>query len=97
VLIEIFRNDWRELLGEDSNVQVNFSVTYLGIIRALHKHERGQIEFFLVIRDSIKVYIRDDEEKLSYKRALSRGSSVGRKAKDPESAGPLIWIQGHGK
>jgi len=60
---EIFRNDWKELLGEDSIVQVNFSITYPGIVRAWHMHERGQVDYFLVTRGSIKVCAYDDDEK----------------------------------
>jgi len=41
IFTEIMRSDWKELLGEDSIVQANLSVTYPGIVRAWHKHERG--------------------------------------------------------
>ena len=62
IITEILRSDWKELLGEDSIVQANFSVTYPGIIRAWHRHERGQVDYFLVVRGSIKVCAYDDEE-----------------------------------
>jgi len=58
---EIYRADWKELLGEDIIVQVNLSVTYPGIVRAWHKHVRGQVDYFFVISGSIKVCIFDDE------------------------------------
>ena len=58
---EIMRSDWRELLGDDTIVQVNFSVTYPGIIRAWHRHLRGQVDYFFVIKGSIKVCAYDEE------------------------------------
>ena len=63
IFTEIFRSDWKELLGGDTIVQANFSITYPGIIRAWHKHERGQVDYFLVVRGSIKVCAYDDDEK----------------------------------
>jgi dTDP-4-dehydrorhamnose 3,5-epimerase len=46
VFTEIMRADWGELLGEDNIVQANFSVTYPGIVRAWHRHVRGQADYF---------------------------------------------------
>jgi dTDP-4-dehydrorhamnose 3,5-epimerase len=43
---EIFRNDWKELIGNEEIVQANLSVSYPGMIRAWHKHEQGQIDHF---------------------------------------------------
>jgi dTDP-4-dehydrorhamnose 3,5-epimerase len=54
--------DWRELLREDNIVQANLSITYPGIIRAWHTHVRGQTDYFLVLRGSIKVCAYNDEE-----------------------------------
>ena len=62
IFTEIMRADWREMLNEDSIVQANFSVTYPGIIRAWHRHVRGQTDYFLVLSGSIKVCAYDDGE-----------------------------------
>jgi dTDP-4-dehydrorhamnose 3,5-epimerase len=57
---EIFRKDWKELLGEDDIVQTNLSTTYPNIVRAWHKHERGQIDNFVAIRGAIKICAFDE-------------------------------------
>ena len=57
---ELARSDWRDLFGEDSIVQVNLSVTHPGIVRAWHRHLRGQVDYFLVLRGAAKVCAFDD-------------------------------------
>jgi len=52
---EIFRKDWKELFGEEEIVQANLSITYPYVVRAWHKHERGQIDNFVVIRGALKI------------------------------------------
>jgi len=58
---EIMRVDWRDLLGEDKIVQANFSVTYPGIVRAWHRHKRGQTDYFVVLRGAAKICAYDGE------------------------------------
>jgi dTDP-4-dehydrorhamnose 3,5-epimerase len=58
---EIFRKDWKDLLENDVTVQANHSVTYPGIIRAWHRHMRGQIDYFLVVKGAIKIGVYDDK------------------------------------
>lgn len=60
VFTELIRSDWKELLNGDEVVQANLSVTYPGIVRAWHRHVRGQVDYFLVIKGSIKVCAYDD-------------------------------------
>ncbi|MEM3715055.1 MAG: dTDP-4-dehydrorhamnose 3,5-epimerase family protein [Nitrososphaeria archaeon] len=60
IFTEIFRMDWKNLLGEDSIMQANFSVTYPNVVRAWHRHERGQVDYFLTIKGSIKVCVYDE-------------------------------------
>ncbi len=60
---EVMRSDWRELLGDDSIVQANLSITYPGIVRAWHRHVRGQVDYFFVVRGAIKVCIYDEDTK----------------------------------
>ena len=57
---EIMRSDWSELLGDDIIVQANLSITYPGIVRAWHRHLRGQVDYFIVIKGSIKVCAYDE-------------------------------------
>ena len=47
---EAMRNDWKELFGEDKVAQVNHSFTYPTVIRAWHRHLRGQVDYFLLLR-----------------------------------------------
>jgi len=62
IFTEILRTDWNELLVGDRIVQVNFSITYPGIVRAWHRHERGQVDYFLVIKGAAKICAYDDRE-----------------------------------
>jgi len=58
---EIMREDWKPLLGKDHLVQSNFSKSYPGIIRAWHKHLRGQTDYFIVLKGALKVCAYDEE------------------------------------
>ncbi|MCW4018265.1 MAG: dTDP-4-dehydrorhamnose 3,5-epimerase family protein [Candidatus Bathyarchaeota archaeon] len=57
---EVFRKDWSDLLGNDVAAQANLSVTYPGNIRAWHRHLRGQTDYFLAVKGTIKICIFDD-------------------------------------
>ncbi|MCW4000723.1 MAG: dTDP-4-dehydrorhamnose 3,5-epimerase family protein [Candidatus Bathyarchaeota archaeon] len=57
---EIMRSDWRDLFGEDNIAQANFSYTYPDVIRAWHRHLRGQVDYFLVLRGTIKICAFDE-------------------------------------
>lgn len=59
---EIMRRDWPEIFPEEI-MQVNMSVSYPGIVRAWHKHERGQVDCFLASRGALKICAYDDESK----------------------------------
>ena len=59
---EAFRGDWTELVEKDEIVQANVSVSYPGIIRAWHRHLRGQVDYFLVLRGAMKICAYDDRE-----------------------------------
>jgi dTDP-4-dehydrorhamnose 3,5-epimerase len=62
VFTEIIRKDWKKLLESDEIAQVNFSITQPGIIRAWHRHARGQVDYFLLLKGAIKVCAYDDQE-----------------------------------
>ncbi len=59
---EILREDWKDLLGEDTIVQFNLSYSYPDIVRAWHRHLRGQIDYFICITGAIKVCAYDDRK-----------------------------------
>ncbi len=58
---EVMRNDWMELFGEDRIVQVNHSLTYPNLIRAWHRHLKGQVDYFLVLKGLIKICAFDEK------------------------------------
>ena len=58
---EILRTDWKDLLNGDEILQANMSLTYPEIVRAWHRHRRGQVDYFLVIRGSAKIGAYDEE------------------------------------
>ena len=60
---EVMRKDWKDLFGEDNVVQANLSSTYPGVIRAWHRHLRGQVDYFLALKGLIKICAFDDETK----------------------------------
>ncbi|MCX8183094.1 MAG: dTDP-4-dehydrorhamnose 3,5-epimerase family protein [Crenarchaeota archaeon] len=62
IFTEIMRSDWKNLLGEDHILQANLSVTYPSVVRAWHKHEKGQVDYFSVLKGSVKVCVYDDED-----------------------------------
>lgn len=59
---EAIRMDWKDLLGEDQLVQANMSYSYPGMIRAWHRHVRGQVDYFLVAQGALKICAYDDRE-----------------------------------
>jgi len=59
---ELMRGDWKELLGEDQIIQFNLSYSYPDIVRAWHRHLRGQVDYFICIEGAIKVCAYDDRE-----------------------------------
>jgi dTDP-4-dehydrorhamnose 3,5-epimerase len=58
---EILRKDWEVVKDEIS--QANLSITYPNIVRAWHKHERNQVDYFVVVRGALKICAYDDETK----------------------------------
>jgi dTDP-4-dehydrorhamnose 3,5-epimerase len=58
---ELLRTDWKNILNEPIN-QINLSCSYPGIIRAWHRHQRGQNDYFICIQGTIKVCTYDDRE-----------------------------------
>jgi len=67
---EIMRKDWK--IFKDEIMQANFSVSYPGIVRAWHRHLRGQVDYFVVLRGAIKICAFDEK-----RRELNEIVSVG--------------------
>jgi dTDP-4-dehydrorhamnose 3,5-epimerase len=59
---EALRTDWVDLLADDDIAQTNISYSYPGMIRAWHRHNRGQVDYFLVLKGAMKICAYDDRE-----------------------------------
>ena len=57
---EIMRRDWSDVFSEEI-LQANMSISYPGMVRAWHKHERGQVDGFLVVKGALKICAYEDE------------------------------------
>src|SRR5437870_5781975 len=56
---EVMREDWPDIIS-DRMVQANYSFTYPGIVRAWHRHSKGQDDHFLVLNGAAKICAYDD-------------------------------------
>ena len=79
---EVLRRDWADLVDEWI-AQANLSFSYPGIVRAWHKHLRGQVDYFLVVKGAMKV--------CAYDEATGRMAEVIGSAAKPS----VIRIPGH--
>ena len=60
---ELIREDWKNILKEDHFVQANFSISYPNIIRAWHRHLKGQTDYFIVLKGALKICAYNQETK----------------------------------
>jgi len=58
---EALRQDWKEFLEDEQITQTNLSYSYPNVVRAWHKHTRGQIDHFLVLQGAMKICAYDEE------------------------------------
>lgn len=58
---EGLRQDWKEFLEEDWPVQANISYSWPNMVRAWHRHERGQVDYFLVLKGAMKICAYEHE------------------------------------
>jgi dTDP-4-dehydrorhamnose 3,5-epimerase len=58
---EVMRKDWKDLFAEDTVAQANLSFTYPTIIRAWHRHIKGQTDYFLALKGLIKICAFDEK------------------------------------
>jgi len=59
-LVEVFREDWD--LYDPAPAMSYYSMSYPGVVRAWHKHLRGQVDHFVCPTGRIKVGIYDDRD-----------------------------------
>ena len=59
-LVEIFREDWE--LYDPEPAMSYYSMSYPGVVRAWHRHRRGQIDHFVCPKGRIKIGVYDDRE-----------------------------------
>lgn len=85
---EALRQDWREFLEGDEIVQANLSYSYPGIIRAWHRHTRGQVDYFLVLQGAMKICAYDDRPDSPTKGRLVEIVASGHRPQ-------LVRIPGH--
>ena len=57
---EAFRQDWKDFFEDEQITQANLSYSYPNVVRAWHKHLKGQIDHFLVIRGAMKICAYDE-------------------------------------
>jgi dTDP-4-dehydrorhamnose 3,5-epimerase len=60
---EAARKDWSDIFGDQWISQANLSQSYPGIIRAWHRHARGQVDYFMVLQGAMKIVAYDGDEK----------------------------------
>jgi dTDP-4-dehydrorhamnose 3,5-epimerase len=58
---EVLRQDWKDLLEDEWMLQVNLSYSYMNIVRAWHRHQRGQVDYFLVLEGAMKICAYEEE------------------------------------
>jgi dTDP-4-dehydrorhamnose 3,5-epimerase len=58
---EALRQDWKEMFEDEWMTQVNVSSSYPGVVRAWHKHMRGQVDYFLVLKGAMKICAYEEE------------------------------------
>lgn len=56
---EVLRHDWQGLTG-DRIEQVSLSHSYAGVVRAWHRHTRGQVDYITVLKGALKICAYDD-------------------------------------
>lgn len=85
---EVIRQDWRDLLGDDTIAQANLSYSFPGMIRGWHRHNRGQVDYFIVLSGSIKICAYDDTQGSQTRGQLDELIASGEKLQ-------VVRIPGH--
>ena len=104
---ELIRKDWKELLQEDSIAQANLSISYPNIIRAWHRHLKGQVDYFIVLKGAVKIgnenawllyfvnrlydYSKPDEERRPWNDPTIIPEKINGRKDDPRVGKPWDW------
>lgn len=88
VFCELLREDWKGLLDEDRIMQVNLSTSHPGIIRAWHRHVRGQVDYFLVLSGNMRICAYDDRPESQTRGQLADFICDGARAQ-------IVRVPGH--
>lgn len=59
---EILRQDWREFLGNDNITQWALSSSQPGVVRAWHRHRRGQVDYLLIVQGKVRIATYDGQK-----------------------------------
>lgn len=58
---EVIREDWKEFFDGKLPKQANLTGSFPGIVRAWHRHERGQIDYYMVLKGTMKICAYDGD------------------------------------
>jgi dTDP-4-dehydrorhamnose 3,5-epimerase len=58
---EALRQDWKDFVEDEWIAQANLSYSYSNIVRAWHKHQRGQVDYFLVLKGAMKICAYEED------------------------------------
>jgi len=87
---EGLRKDWEDFIPEEV-LQANISFTYPGIVRAWHRHTRGQVDYFLVLKGASKICAYNEK-----KTQPCRDHRQRNKAHAHTHPRPLLsWVQSY--
>lgn len=59
---ELLRMDWQELLGQDTISQASLSESNPNVVRAWHRHSKGQVDYIIPLRGTMKICAYDDRD-----------------------------------
>ncbi len=62
---------------QDKIVQANLSYSFPGMIRAWHRHHKGQVDYFITVRGATKIFAYDDRPYYQTKGQLDEIISSG--------------------
>ena len=58
---EVLRRDNKDFVDGDLFEQINLSFSYPDVVRGWHRHQRGQVDYFFVIKGAMKICAYDDK------------------------------------
>jgi dTDP-4-dehydrorhamnose 3,5-epimerase len=69
---EVMREDWPEVSDVTGFPQATISWSYPGVIRAWHRHQRGQIDYVVVLQGTVQICTYDDRPNSSSTGSLGQ-------------------------